>query len=277
MTTSTALLCVLALSQSAAGQQQPAQDGNMLAAKAFHVAARRVLPSMVTIETYGGIATGARRGRIAGISKPGVGPTTGLIISEDGHILTSTYNFRDKPPIITVILRSGEKHVAKIVGRDDKRRICLLKIKPTRKLPVAKQVPSDKLRIGQWAIAVGVGYGDFEPALSAGIVSALNRNKVGAVQTDANVSPANYGGPLLTIDGQIIGMCVPLHPSAKNATAGAEWYDSGIGFAVPVDDWSKYIKELTTPKPKKQANKPGSAKQAPNETRGGGTDQKKSH
>ncbi|MEM6470368.1 MAG: trypsin-like peptidase domain-containing protein [Planctomycetota bacterium] len=220
-------------------------NADFLAAKAFHNAARSVVPSIVTIETYGGVSTGARRGRISGVSKPGVGPTTGLIISEQGHILTSSFNFRDKPPVITVILRSGEKHVASMLGRDEKRRICLLKIDGQSDLPVPRKIDVSELRIGQWAVAVGVGYGDFEPAVSAGIVSALDRLKVGAVQTDANISPANYGGPLLSIDGRVIGICVPLHPTGKSETSGSEWYDSGIGFAVPIKNWSECIKKLT--------------------------------
>lgn len=55
------------------------------------------------------------------------------------------------------------------------------------------------------------------------------------MQTDANTSPANYGGPLIDLEGRIIGICVPLSPDAKSEAAGAEWYDSGIGFAVPLD------------------------------------------
>jgi len=223
----------------------------MLAAKAFHVAAEKIMPSLVTIETYGGIATGARRGRIAGISKPGVGPTTGLIISAEGHILTSTFNFRDRPPIITVILHDQSKHVARLLGRDDDRRLCLLKIDSAgqkTKLPTAQPMPIHELRIGHWTISVGVGYGDFEPAIATGIVSAMNRYKVKAVQTDANISPANYGGPLLGIDGRVIGICVPLHPTNKAVSAGAEWYDSGIGFAIPLDGLDETIERLKSSK-----------------------------
>jgi serine protease Do len=54
------------------------------------------------------------------------------------------------------------------------------------------------------------------------------------VQTDANLSPANYGGPLLDLDGRVVGICVPLSPQGDNDATGAEWYDSGIGFAVPL-------------------------------------------
>jgi serine protease Do len=82
---------------------------------------------------------------------------------------------------------------------------------------------------------VGVGYGDDEPMISAGIVSGLNRVSGRAVQTDANISPANYGGPLLDIEGRVIGICVPLNPMSKEVSGGVEWYDSGIGFAATLD------------------------------------------
>ena len=230
-------------------------------AKAVHVASDRVLPSLVTIETYGGVATGARRGRVAGVSKPGVGPTTGVVISDDGYILTSSFNFRDRPPITTVILRDGSKHVATLRGRDDKRRLCLLKIDTDKKLAIPEIMPVDQLRVGSWAISLGVGYGDFEPAVSVGIVSALNRYDVKAVQADANISPANYGGPLLSIDGRLIGVCVPLHPTNAKVSAGVEWYDSGIGFAIPLEGLADQIEKM-----KRNESEP---KSAPDDSRSG--------
>ena len=206
-------------------------------------------------------------GRIAGTSKPGIGPTTGLIVSEDGHILTSTFNFRHQPRIITVILRSGQKHVAKLLGRDDTRRICVLKIDTDEKLPLVQQVPVEQLRVGQWAISVGVGYGDFEPAVSAGIISARNRHHGRAVQTDANISPANYGGPLVAIDGRVIGICVALHPDGEGDAAGVEWYDSGIGFAIPLNGLDESLTKLKAgedirlPKGKKDRDPKGSGEE----------------
>lgn len=218
--------------------------GNQLASKAFHQAVEKVLPSLVTIETYGGASTGARRGRISQLSQAGVGPTTGLIISDEGYILTSTYNFRDKPPIITVTMHDGKKQVAKQLGSDEARHLCLLKIETSEKLAVPLPTPIGDLRVGQWAISVGVGYGDFEPAISAGIISALKRDQGRALQTDANISPANYGGPLLDIDGRVIGICVPLNPKAKDGKASADWYDSGIGFAIPLSQLDESIAKM---------------------------------
>jgi len=69
-----------------------------------------------------------------------------------------------------------------------------------------------------------------------GILSATNRIWGKAVQTDAKISPGNYGGPLIDIRGNVIGILVPLSPQGQGEVAGAEWYDSGIGFAVPLND-----------------------------------------
>jgi serine protease Do len=167
-----------------------------------------------------------------------------LIISPDGYIITSTYNFLRRPAVITVLLNDGTQHVATLLGRDETRKLCLLKIDDVQNLPVPRTVPASNLRIGQWAITVGVGYGGDEAALSAGIVSALGRVSGKAVQTDANISPANYGGPLVDLDGRVIGICVPLSPMSEETAAGVEWYDSGIGFGVPLDGLDRILHEM---------------------------------
>ena len=93
------------------------------------------------------------------------------------------------------------------------------------------------MTVGQWAIAVGRTFEQPEPNMSVGIVSATNRIWSTAIQTDAKISPANYGGPLIDIQGRVLGVLVPLSPQGQGGeVAGAEWYDSGIGFAVPLAD-----------------------------------------
>lgn len=213
--------------------------GERLAPRAFRAAAARVRPSLVTVETFAEVASV----RPSGILRPGEGPTSGVVVSPDGYIVTSTFNFLRQPKVITVVLADGTRHVAKLLGRDESRKICLLKIEAAN-LPVPAFVPVDKLQIGQWAITLGVGYGDAEPALSTGIVSALSRVGGRAVQTDANISPANYGGPLLDLEGRVIGICVPLSPHSKEEDAGVEWYDSGIGFAIPLAGADKLLTAL---------------------------------
>jgi serine protease Do len=80
--------------------------------------------------------------------------------------------------------------------------------------------------------------------LSTGIISAKGRGSGRALQTDANISPANYGGPLIDIEGRVMGICVPLNPTAPGPAAGVEWYDSGIGFAIPISTYEKWLSEL---------------------------------
>src|SRR5262245_37119233 len=213
--------------------------GTLLSPKAFRAAAKKIQPSMVTIEGFGGLAPGS--GQTKGIHAPGEGPTTGLVISSDGYIVTSTFNFIRKPPIIAVRLPSGERKIARLLGGDETRRICLLKVDGVNGLPVPEMAPREELAVGQWAVALGIGYGDADPALTAGIISATSRIGTKAVQTDANLSPANYGGPLIDLDGRVIGICVPLSPGGQQEGAGSEWYDSGIGFAVPLAGNDKVI------------------------------------
>ena len=222
-----------------AAEQITLLRGTLLAPKAFRAAAKKIQASMVTIEGFGGLAPGS--GQTKGIHAPGEGPTTGLIISSDGYIVTSTFNFIRKPPIIAVRLPSGERKIARLLGRDETRRICLLKVDGVSGLTVPEMAPREELAVGQWGVALGIGYGDEEPALTAGIISATSRIGTKAVQTDANLSPANYGGPLIDIDGRVIGICVPLSPGGQQEGAGSEWYDSGIGFAVPLAGLDKVI------------------------------------
>lgn len=226
----------------ACGQESSTSEtlrGTLLAPKAFRAAADKVLPSLVTIEGFGGLAAGSGIGK--GIHAPGEGPTTGVVISEDGYILTSTYNFLRKPPVITVRFADGQRKVARLLGRDETRKLCVLKVDGVSNLAVPQFAPREEAFVGQWVVALGIGFGDAEPALTAGIISATSRISSKAVQTDANLSPANYGGPLVDLDGRIVGICVPLSPGGKQEGAGAQWYDSGIGFAVPIDGNEKII------------------------------------
>ena len=213
-----------------------------LTSQAFRAATKRAVPSLVSIESFGG--SSVKAGRIGGIRKQGEGNTTGVVISPDGYILTSTFNFIREASVVIVKTHRGDERVAQILGRDDTRKICLLKIDDVAGLVVPEMQPVQDVNVGQWAISLGVGYGDQTPAISMGIISAKNRVGGRAIQTDANISPANYGGPLVDIQGRLIGICVPMNPQSQAVAAGVEWYDSGIGFAVPVDDFAKIIERL---------------------------------
>lgn len=218
--------------------------GILLAPRAFRAATKKVLPCLVTIESFGGV--GAVQGKIGGIRRQGEGSTTGIIVSEDGYVITSSFNFIQKPRVITLKTFDGSAYLAKPIANDNTRKLTLLKIQNESKsgeakplnLNVAEFISEEEIRVGQWAVTVGIGFGDVNPAISIGIVSAKNRGFGRAIQTDANVSPANYGGPMIDVQGRIIGVCVPLNPKSSSLASGVEWYDSGIGFAIPLHDRS---------------------------------------
>lgn len=237
----------------AQGRDAPgAVDFERVRASVIRAALARVEPAIVTIETIGGAQplTGndptvrpprnrpGRPGRPRPPRGPAPeafrladGPTTGLIVSDDGLILTSSFNFARDPAIITVTLADDSRYVGKLLGVDYIRRLALLRIEASN-LPACDWAAADELQVGSYVIACGRGLGGTRPAPSLGIVSALERRNGNAIQTDAKISPTNYGGPLLDIEGRVIGVIVPM-AGAGGALAGAQWYDGGIGFAVP--------------------------------------------
>ncbi len=112
--------------------------------------------------------------------------------------------------------------------------LVLLKATGASDLAVPEFVPAAEIRVGQWAVAVGRTFRPDRTNVSVGIVSATDRMFGKVLQTDADVSMANYGGPLVDIRGRVLGVIVPMAPQATSEVAGVEWYDSGIGFAVPL-------------------------------------------
>jgi serine protease Do len=179
--------------------------------QAFKQAAAIASPSMVRIQTVGGID---RVGDVLTVT----GPTTGVIVSEDGYIVSSAFNFISKPTSILVELADGRRFPAVNVATDHSKMLTLLKIEGTGLSP-AVAVPKKNNRVGQWAIALGRTYETPEPSISVGIISALNRVWGKALQTDAKVSPLNYGGPLVNVEGRVLGLLVPLSPQENEATA----------------------------------------------------------
>ncbi|QDT73844.1 PDZ domain-containing protein [Lacipirellula limnantheis] len=169
------------------------------------------------------------------------GPTTGLIISAEGLIVSSAFNFAQQPTSILVRLPDGKQRAARIVGRDDNRMLVLLQVETFDELPAAEPADLASIRPGNWAIALGRSFNPEEVSVSVGVVSALRRMHGRAIQTDVNVSATNYGGPLIDLQGRVMGILVPMAPQSPgaaeaNVTAGSEFYDSGIGFAIPLVD-----------------------------------------
>jgi serine protease Do len=226
-----------------------AADLDEIEKQAFQAAVDRVAPSVVRIQTIGGLEqvpqTPAGNGPINAPGIPsshaprmlaGTGPTTGLVVSADGYILSSAFNFANKPDSILVQLPDGARKPARLVATDHNRMLVLLKIDPPRPLTVPPWVPKGQVRVGQWAVAVGRAFESSRPNLAVGVISAVNRIWGKALQTDASISPNNYGGPLVDLAGRVFGLLVPLSPGGTDEAAGVEWYDSGIGFAIPADD-----------------------------------------
>jgi serine protease Do len=219
-----------------------AQDLHELEEQAVLSALGTVAPSVVKIETLGGLE------KVGGVLV-GTGPTTGLVVSEDGYVISSAFNFIQQPTSILVTLPSGNRAAAQIVARDHSRMLVLLKVNAKESLTAPQAAPRSEIRTGQWAIAVGRTYDQPEPNLSVGVISAVNRIWGKAIQTDAKISPANYGGPLIDIHGRVLGVLVPLSPQGQGGeVAGAEWYDSGIGFAVPLAEINERLATLKSGK-----------------------------
>ncbi len=254
------------------GKPAAADDGEVLRAsqERFRAVATKLRPSLVRIETVGGTQpTGPQtreeprptdpdeegpppppRSQNPFQDAPGSGfviadgPTTGLVYSDDGYIVTSSFNFVREPALITVTLSDGRRVAADLIARDQVRKIALLKVDASGLTP-----PSwsgvEGLRVGQSAIALGLGFGGSDPSLTVGIISALNRMHGNAIQTDAKLNPANYGGPLCDLEGRVIGICVPMAQRAGEL-AGVELYDSGVGFAVPRQRLDAIVESLMT-------------------------------
>lgn len=237
------LSCVLLASPSALGHSDelPLRDAQSVV---FHAAMEKARQSIVRIETIGGaqpVREDEGETRAAGF-RTADGPTTGVIWSADGLILSSTFNFVRDPSIITVTLADDRRFVARLLARDQQSRLALLKVEAAG-LPAATWKTPAELRAGQWALAAGFGHGSRTPAVTLGIISGLPRMSGQAIQTDAKLSPVNYGGPLIDIDGDCIGICVPIGLS-DDEFAEIDKYDSGIGFAVHVDQIRRRVDRL---------------------------------
>jgi S1-C subfamily serine protease len=241
---------IMVLAPAAARAQD---DLDELQEKAIKAAVRKIAPCVVQIETQGGtevVTTGPRGPRgPAGMIRIGTGPTSGLIVHADGYVISSAFNFASKPAAIHVAIPGHkERYVAEIVASDQTRMLTLLKLAGVNgKLPLPIASPKGEMKIGQTSLAVGrtlVSQGEQVPSVSVGILSALNRIWGKAIQTDAKVSPTNYGGPLIDLHGRVLGVLVPASPRSEGETAGFEWYDSGIGFAVPLEDINSVLPRL---------------------------------
>ncbi len=163
---------------------------------------------------------------------PAHGIGSGFIVTPDGYVLTNAHVVADASEV-TVKLTDRREFRAKVIGADKRSDVALIKI-PATGLPTVRFGDPDKIRPGQWAIAIGSPFG-FENSVTAGVVSAVGRplpddsgtSFVTFIQTDAAVNPGNSGGPLFNLDGQVIGMNAQIY----SRTGGY----MGMSFAIPID------------------------------------------
>jgi serine protease Do len=164
---------------------------------------------------------------------------SGFIFDPTGYILTNNHVVENSSQI-KVKLNSGQEISAKLVGRDPKTDIAVLKIDTERDLPSIPFGNSDDLRVGEWVMAIGSPFG-LEFSVTAGIVSAKGRfigqgNYDDFIQTDAPINPGNSGGPLLDLEGRVVG----INTSIFSRSGG----NIGIGFAIPINLAKELIPQL---------------------------------
>lgn len=172
---------------------------------------------------------------------PKKGTGSGVIISQDGYIITNNHvvDFADE---VKVNLTDGRKYVAKVVGKDPRTDLAVLKINQTG-LPAIQKGNSDNLRIGEWVLAIGYPY-DIGTTVTAGIVSAKDKKLrddspsviEDFIQTDAVVNPGNSGGALVDAYGRLVG----INSAIQTRTGSYE----GYSFAIPINLATKVVDDI---------------------------------
>lgn len=215
--------------ESATASTQGSADGNNLSMADI---AAKVQPSVVAITTEQMVSTNSWFGSYV---QSGAG--SGVIISEDGYILTCAHVVNGASNI-TVQLSDDTEYTASIVGLDTSTDVAVLKIDATG-LSAATLGDSDALAVGELAVAVGNPLGTLSGTVTNGIISAVNRsvevesNEMSLIQTDAAISPGNSGGGLFNGQGELIGIVNA--KSGSTTDTGEATNAEGLGFAIPIN------------------------------------------
>jgi serine protease Do len=185
-----------------------------------------------------------QQGQGGGVPQPPPGQKimslgSGFIIDPDGYIVTNNHVVGEGDKI-TVIFQDNSRHPAKIVGKDEKSDLALLKIQTDKPLPYVKWGDSDKARVGDWVIAVGDPFG-LGGTVTKGIISARGRpiadsSYVDFLQIDAAINKGNSGGPTFDLDGNVIGINTAIYSPNGGSV--------GIGFAIPANTAKPLIEAL---------------------------------
>jgi Do/DeqQ family serine protease len=240
----------------------PANDMPVAAHPDFSLAAEKVTPAVVHIRSsmkgrempvqnipspfhdfFGDDFFGERFRGFGGPAQPAVASGSGVIISQDGYILTNDHVI-EKADEIEVTLYDKRSYKAKVIGTDPSTDLALIQIQE-KNLPVLPLANSDEVRVGQWVLAVGNPF-NLESTVTAGIISAkgrsiniLQRDKTpieSFIQTDAAVNPGNSGGALVNLNGELIGI--------NTAIATPTGTYAGYSFAVPTSIASKVVEDF---------------------------------
>lgn len=156
---------------------------------------------------------------------------SGFIVDPKGYILTNNHVIKGVDKILVKLFGDDHKYPAKVIGTDPKTDLALIKINVKRPLPAVALGDSDKIQVGEWAIAIGNPMGLTE-TVTVGVISAKERSGFGItqyedfIQTDAAINPGNSGGPLVNIKGEVIGI---------NTFILAPYTAQNIGFAIPIN------------------------------------------
>ena len=167
---------------------------------------------------------------------------SGVIIERDGTILTNNHVIENAQKIVVRLSNDDRQFTAKVIGSDEKTDLAVIKINVGHDLPVAPLGDSDRLKVGEWIVAMGSPFG-LQNTITAGIVSAKSR-QIGAgpyddfIQTDASINPGNSGGPLINMQGEVVG----INTAIFSRTGG----NIGIGFAIPINLVKELLPELKT-------------------------------
>ena len=165
---------------------------------------------------------------------------SGFIIDGDGSIMTNNHVVENAQKIVVKLAADDQEYEAKVIGRDSKTDIAVIKINAKTSLPAATFGDSDRLEVGEWVVAIGNPFG-LDSTVTSGIVSAKGRH-IGQgpydnfIQTDASINPGNSGGPLINLRGEVIG----INTAIFSRTGG----NMGIGFAIPINLVKEVLPQL---------------------------------
>lgn len=164
--------------------------------------------------------------------RPSYSVGSGFFVDKSGHILTN-YHVVEDAAKITVRTDSGEEYSAKVVGVDEETDLAVLQAATDREVPFVKLADSDQARVGDWVLAIGSPFG-LNRSVTAGIISQTNRETPSTsvfqrfIQTDAAINRGNSGGPLVNMNGEVIGI------NSQIATSTGDY--NGVGFALPSNE-----------------------------------------